>query len=342
MKYIVYDFDGTIYDGDSTFDFLKFLINKKKSILFHLPKMCLYFIKYKLKLIKKETMKECFFEIFTKFKNIDELVNEFWNKNEFKLKHFFTKKKSHKYDIIASASPYFLLAPIANKYKVECLFASPVDMHTGKYNGKNCHGVEKVRLINKKYKDSIIEEMYSDDAIADKPLLDLANKSYIVKKNKIIDYQEYINNNNKIIKRLWICGRNAYCKNEEMYNYLIVGGLTTLVSLITYYSCVFTILNPINPVELQLANIISWIIAVLFAYITNRLFVFKSKENNILKELTSFIGSRITTLILEIFIMFIFVSLLYLNDKIIKIFAQIIVLIGNYLISKLFVFKKDK
>ena len=67
MKLEVYDFDGTIYDGDSTIDFIKFLTNRKKSIILHYPKMALYFLKYKLKLIKKETMKESFFEIFKKF-----------------------------------------------------------------------------------------------------------------------------------------------------------------------------------------------------------------------------------------------------------------------------------
>ena len=191
MKFIVYDFDGTIYDGDSTFDFIKFLMSKKKSIILHIPKMSLYFIKYKLKLIKKETMKECFFEIFAKFENIDELVKEFWNINQKKLKNFFINKKTHKNDIIASASPYFLLSPIADKYKVKDLFASPVNKKNGKYIGKNCHGVEKVKLINNKYENVQIEEMYSDDANADRPLLELAKKSYIVKGNKIIDYEEY-------------------------------------------------------------------------------------------------------------------------------------------------------
>ena len=190
MKFIVYDFDKTIYDGDSTFDFIKFLINKKKSILLHIPKMFLYLIKYKLKIINKEKMNECFFEIFNKFENIDELVKEFWSINEKNIKTFFKDKKTHENDIIASASPYFLLEPIANKYKVKDLFASPVDKKTGRYSGVNCHGVEKVRLINKKYENAIIEEMYSDDRKADKPLLDLANHSYIVIKDKIINYEK--------------------------------------------------------------------------------------------------------------------------------------------------------
>ena len=342
MNFIVYDFDGTIYDGDSTFDFIKFLIKKKKSIIFHIPKMFIYLVKYKLKFIKKEKMKECFFEVFQKFDNIEELVEEFWKKNEYKLKDFFTTKKSHKNDIIASASPYFLLKPIVDKYKVKKLFASPVDSSTGKYNGINCHGVEKVRLINNEYKNCTIEEMYSDDANADKPLLDLANKSFIVKKNELIDYKEYIKKKDNFIKKLWIKCWGIYHKKEEIWNYLIVGALTTLVSLLSYYLCVITFLNPNIPLELQIANIISWVIAVLFAYITNRIFVFKSQEKNIIKELTSFVGSRVSTLLIEMLTMFIFVSLLQFNDKIIKIIAQIIVIIGNYVISKLFVFKKDK
>ena len=342
MKLTVYDFDGTIYDGDSTFDFIKFLMKKDKSIILHIPKMAVYLIKYKMKLINKETMKECFFEIFNKFENIDDLVNEFWTANQNKLKKFFTEKKTHKNDIIASASPKFLLEPIAKYYEVKTLFASPVDKKTGKYNGINCHGVEKVRLINNKYKNYIIEEMYSDDANADGPLLEIANKSYIVKKNKIISYEEYKKIKPNPLKRFWNWGWSIYHKNEEIWNYLIVGGLTTVVSLVTYYLCVLTFLNPNNAIELQIANIISWIIAVAFAYVTNRVFVFKSKEKNIKKEATSFVASRITTLLLEMLTMFILVTLLTFNDKISKIIAQIIVVVGNYIISKLFVFKKNK
>lgn len=340
MKLIVYDFDGTIYDGDSTFDFLKFLISKKKSLIFHIPKMVIYLIKYKLKLIKKEEMKECFFQIFSKFENIDKLIDEFWKKNKYKLKDFFTKKRSHKNDIIASASPYFLLEPIAKEYKIKELFASPVNKNTGKYSGINCHGVEKVRLINNEFKDCIVEEMYSDDANADKPLLELANKSYIVKKDKLFDYQEYINRKPNLIKRFWNWGWSIYHKNEELWNYLIVGGLTTVVSLITYYICVFTFLNPKISLELQIANIISWLFAVIFAYFTNRIFVFKSNEKNIAKEATNFFGSRVLTLLLDMLTMFIFVTICHFNDKIAKLIAQVLVIITNYIISKLFVFKK--
>ena len=133
-----------------------------------------------------------------------------------------------------------------------------------------------------------------------------------------------------------------YKKNEEIINYLIVGGLTTLLSLIVYYICVHTFLDANNGFELQIANIISWIAGVTFAYVTNRIFVFKSKEKNILKECASFVGSRIITLLLDMLIMFLFVTVFKIDDLIAKIISQIVVIVGNYIISKLFVFKNKK
>ena len=132
-----------------------------------------------------------------------------------------------------------------------------------------------------------------------------------------------------------------YKKHEEIINYLIVGGLTTVVSLASYYLCVLTILNPNNALELQIANIISWICAVTFAYITNRKFVFKSKNKDIKKEVISFTSSRIVTLLMDMAIMWLMVTLMHFNDKIAKLVVQVVVTIGNYLLSKLFVFKKN-
>ena len=133
-------------------------------------------------------------------------------------------------------------------------------------------------------------------------------------------------------------------KYEEIINYLIFGVLTTLVNLITKYILLFTILNPTNGFQLQIAIIISWIAGVLFAYFTNRKFVFESKNENKLKEFISFVVARIATLLLEMFIMWFFVTLLKLNsDLYVVIFtlvAQVAVVIGNYIFSKLFVFKK--
>lgn len=138
--------------------------------------------------------------------------------------------------------------------------------------------------------------------------------------------------------------KELYIKYKEIINYLIFGVLTTLVNLTTKYILLFTILNPTNGFQLQIAIIISWIAGVLFAYFTNRKFVFESKNENKLKEFISFVVARIATLLLEMFIMWFFVTLLKLNsDLYVVIFtlvAQVAVVIGNYIFSKLFVFKK--
>ena len=133
--------------------------------------------------------------------------------------------------------------------------------------------------------------------------------------------------------------KELYIKYKEIINYLIFGILTTIVSLLTYYLLVYTILNPNKPIELQIANIISWITCVTFAYITNRKYVFNSKDKNIIKEITKFYSSRLSTLFIDMLIMFIFVTKLNFNDKIIKIIVQIIIIILNYILSKLLVFK---
>ena len=78
--------------------------------------------------------------------------------------------------------------------------------------------------------------------------------------------------------------KDLYSRYKELINYLIMGVLTTVVSLASYYFCVFTILDPKDAVQLQIANIISWILSVTFAYLTNRRFVFESHNKNIAKE----------------------------------------------------------
>lgn len=136
--------------------------------------------------------------------------------------------------------------------------------------------------------------------------------------------------------------KELYLKYEEIINYLFIGGCTTLISLLVYYLCVFTVFDPDKPLLLQCANILSWIIAVAFAYIANRKVVFKSKNKNVKGEVSKFLGARIVTLLIDMLFMWLTVSVLHLNDKIMKIVSNVIIIILNYVFSKLFVFVKEK
>lgn len=134
---------------------------------------------------------------------------------------------------------------------------------------------------------------------------------------------------------------DLYSRYKEVINYLIFGVLTTIVSLVSYYLCVFTFLDPNNPVELQIANVISWILSVAFAYFTNRKYVFESKSKNKVTEASKFVLARLTTLVIDMLIMWLGVTILHQNDKIFKLISQVVVIISNYVLSKLFVFKKE-
>lgn len=164
------------------------------------------------------------------------------------------------------------------------------------------------------------------------------NKYKSNNKNMVKLISEYIDRNEKrsMIKTI----KELFNKYREIIMYLIFGVLTTVVSLAVYYILVYTILNPNNPFELQVANIISWIAGVTFAYFTNRSMVFKSKNKNKLKEAGSFVLARVVTLIMDMLIMFVGVTLLHGNDKLLKLISQVIVIVSNYVFSKLFVFKK--
>lgn len=103
-----------------------------------------------------------------------------------------------------------------------------------------------------------------------------------------------------------------------------------------------TVFDSKNAIQLQISIIISWIVAVIFAYITNRVFVFSSNNKNIFKEIVSFFSSRVATLLLEMVIMFIFVTKLNLNVFIFTIVTQVLVIVLNYVFSKIFVFKNKE
>ena len=131
--------------------------------------------------------------------------------------------------------------------------------------------------------------------------------------------------------------KELFIRYKEVILYLFFGVMTTVVNFLTY-----AFLTRMLHVNDYAAIFVSWFIAVLFAYLTNRKLVFGStvaERKALIKELLSFYAARIMTLILEYIIMFIGVEILKFNDLYVKLFAQVMVIIGNYLLSKLLVFK---
>lgn len=127
---------------------------------------------------------------------------------------------------------------------------------------------------------------------------------------------------------------------EELIMYIIVGVCTMIVSLVSY----FILANTLR-MHYQIANIISWVLAVAFAYVTNKKYVFKSPYISVqetTKELVSFVSSRVASLLAEVLSMFFFVQICQIDDNIVKLMNQVLVTVLNYIFSKFWVFRKKK
>lgn len=129
-----------------------------------------------------------------------------------------------------------------------------------------------------------------------------------------------------------------YRKHKEVVDYLFWGGMAFLLSMILFY----LFANVMNIYE-QIANILSWIICVIFTYFTNRIFVFQSKVKglkNIIGEFKDFVVARLLTLVMENAILFVMIDMMTINNMISKLVGQFVVIVSNYFLSKLWIFKK--
>lgn len=179
----VYDFDNTIYDGDSTADFYFFILHRHKKALKELPSLthafCRYYI---LKKGTKTQFKEIMYR-FLQYANMKDDLTDFWDTHIKNIKPWYVAQQKTD-DLIISASPEFLLKPACQRLAIKHLIASRVDKNTGKYDGLNCHGEEKVKRMYEEFPEIIVDKFYSD-SYSDTPLAKTAKQSFIVKGNKL-------------------------------------------------------------------------------------------------------------------------------------------------------------
>lgn len=195
----------------------------------------------------------------------------------------------------------------------------------------------------KKYKEhhndhqkQIIKEFADQGYLLE--LRDFNKLDKMLEKAKNFKPKKFVSNTNNMIKLLEdyiedTNHRSWFNRSYEVLSYLFFGGCTTLVNIVTFW------LLRLLKVGVYTSNTIAWVLSVLFAFITNRLFVFQSK-GKILKEIVSFFGFRLLSLLFDMGIMYLFIDVLKWNDIISKVIANIFVIIINYVFSKVFIFKK--
>lgn len=317
----VYDFDGTIYDGDSSVDFFKYCSKKNKRCLKILPKFIFFLFLYYLKIVEKEKLKSVFFGFVKCFDNIDDLVSDFWKDNEFKLKDFYTTQKKRS-DVIISASPEFLLKPVAKKYDF-VLIASEVNKKTGVFIGKNCYGEEKVSRFKKKFKDSKVVGFYSD-SLSDEPLARISNEAYIVSGNEVISWKEYKVSFLKKVKN--------FILDRDFITFCAIGVINVFNGVWIAYVLSLLIDNAV------VAYIFGFSISMCISYVLNSVLNFKNRLS--FKALFRFSISNVPNFIIQILSVVISIDMLHWPKLVSYIISACIAVPITFVLVKLFVYKK--
>lgn len=178
----VYDFDHTIYRGDSTVDFWLFCLRRHPPAWRCLSRQLAAAARCAAGRMDKTAMKQAFFSFLTRVPDVQAEVLLFWDRRERRVEGWYRKER-HASDVVISASPEFLLAPICARLGVR-LVASRVDPATGRFDGSNCRGEEKVARFRKMYGDAPIGRFYSDSR-SDAPMAALAREAFLVRRGKV-------------------------------------------------------------------------------------------------------------------------------------------------------------
>lgn len=323
----VYDFDKTIYNGDSTIDFCLFSLKKKPSLLRYLPLQIWGAALYFLGKIDKTKWKEKFF-CFVKSIDCRTYVDAFWVQNKKKIATWYIEQQTDD-DVIISASPDFLLRPICNQLNIQHVLASDVDPHTGNFLSENCYGPTKVKRYRDLFGEQRIDNFYSD-SFSDFPMAQIAANAFLVAEGTI---QEWSRNDGGEL--LSVTPKKSFDLRETIL-YLFFGACTVGVNVLSY-SLLYECLKISN----FWSSLLAWLIAAFFAYLTNKKFVFNSKSSTTAKNISEFLKfftCRILTGVLDIMIMLVAVDYLHWNNVFWKLISSIIVTSVNYFASKIIIF----
>ncbi|MDU1605194.1 MAG: HAD-IB family phosphatase [Clostridium sp.] len=317
----VYDFDKTIYAGDSTLDFYFFSLKKSPMLIRFFPIQIIGFIKYMFGMYSKLQFKEKFYSFLKGIKDVDSMVELFWNENQDKIKDWYLKSKEES-DVIISASPEFLLNNICRRIGIKHLIASEVNKNTGICEGKNCYGEEKVLRFKKYFEKGEIKKFYSD-SLSDAPISLMASERYIVSGNNILPWDQYSPGKVKKLKNIFF--------TKEFFTFLIVGGINAVNGIV--FSYVYSLFLDVN-----VSFVLGYVTAMTISYLLNSTLVFK-EDMGIVKYI-KFCISYIPNFIIQNIFVLVFYNMLQWNKLIVFALAAIVGVPVTFIIMKFFAFNK--
>ena len=317
----VYDFDDTIYRGDSTIDFWKFCARRHPKVLLSLPWVGVSFCKYLFGRCGKTAFKEVFFSFLRFVPDVEAEVSAFWNEHESKIQLWYLSQK-HDSDVIISASPEFLLKPAAERLGVS-LIASRVDETSGRFSGENCKGEEKVRRFATEYPGVEIGKFYSD-SLSDTPLAKLAHEAYIVSGDAFILWNEY---HPGFVSRMM-----KTFLSRDFLLFVFCGGMGTL----TNFVCALAISTQINPTA---AYVGGYGLSLFVAYALNALLIFKERLR--VFDFVKFVISYIPNFAILFAFVCVFLNIFGWHKVIVYALAAVFGLPVTFILVKLFAFRKS-
>lgn len=178
----IYDFDGTIYNGDSTIDFYIWCLYKHPKLLCSIPCIIYYFFKYMFGILSREDFKKKYFHFLVHLNNPQIDIKTFTIAYKHKVAGWYIQQAKTD-DVIVSASPEFIVSSICNCFGIHHVIATKINPVNGHFLSSNCRGEEKVLRFRKLYPNDNINCFFSD-TLSDTPLAVLAEQAFLVKKGK--------------------------------------------------------------------------------------------------------------------------------------------------------------
>lgn len=254
----VYDFDKTIYRGDSTTHFYLYCLRKQPSLSRFLPRQGIAFLRFLFGRIDKTACKQIFYTFLQGVPHIEKRVEDFWRTHKKNIMPWYLQQHQAE-DVVISASPQFLLAPICQQLGISHLIASRVHPKTGKYTGLNCYGEEKVKRFHQEFGETAISKFYSD-SLSDTPLAKLSEHSFLIRNQAVTPWQDYRPSKTKKIK-VFFC-TTAFLK------FVCIGIINTINSvLLSFFYSLFW--------QPNLAFCAGYITSLLISYWLNSRFTFQ-------------------------------------------------------------------
>lgn len=213
----VYDFDKTLFPGDSPVKFWSYCKKKYPKIWNHFPGGVTKMILYKFKMFTWTEVIDKIFEFLKYLPDPLAEVEAFWDENEHKIYSWY-KEVQKEDDVVITATPRFLIEPIAKRLGIKNLIATELDIKTHKVQGLDCTGIEKVRRFKEIYPDAKIDNFYSD-SYSDTPLAKIAENAFMVHSGGRITEWNFNSKKGKKKNRLktreYIASRKKYERKQR-------------------------------------------------------------------------------------------------------------------------------